>query len=110
FVAGYFVDHIPVVLPGVVLPAKPPHRFFTSGGTSFSRGGIADFVRSILREANISFQQEHGAKTANATYLLDNRRLLSEFAIQYRPFRERVLQIINDTRRDVGLPPVGQPP
>jgi hypothetical protein len=43
----------------------------------------------------------------NPTYLLDNSRLLSEFAIQYPPFRERVLQIINDIRREVRLPLAG---
>jgi len=104
------VDDIAEVFARVVLADKPAHRIYNSGGTSISLGGIADIVRSILPEANIRFQHEHGAETANATYLLDNRRLLSEFAIRYRPFRERVLQIINDTRRDVGLPPVGQPP
>ena len=52
---------------------------------------IADIVRSYLPDANISFQHERGAKERNATYLLDNRRLLSEFGIAYRPFRERVL-------------------
>jgi nucleoside-diphosphate-sugar epimerase len=34
-------------------------------------------------------------------------RLVSEFGVQYRPYRERVLQIINDIRRDKGLPLVG---
>jgi hypothetical protein len=43
----------------------------------------------------------------NSTYLLDNSRLLSEFTIQYPPFQERVLQIINDIRREVRLPLVG---
>ncbi len=55
----------------------------------------------------ISFQHERGAKVQNATYLLDNSRLLSEFAIAYRPFRERVLQIINDIRQEARLPLVG---
>jgi hypothetical protein len=42
----------------------------------------------------------------NPTNFLDNSRLLSEFAIKYPSFRARVLQIINDTRRDIGLPPL----
>src|SRR5215510_6086154 len=103
------VDDIAEVFARVVLADKPAYRVYNSGGTSISLGGIADIVRSILPDAAISFQHEHGAETANATYLLDNKRLLSEFAIEYPPFHERVLQIINDTRRDVGLPPVGQP-
>jgi hypothetical protein len=29
---------------------------------------------------------------------------VQEFSVQYRPYRERVLQIINEVRRDAGLP------
>ena len=39
--------------------------------------------------------------------MIDNARLVSEFGVQYRPYRERVLQIINDIRCDKRLPPVG---
>ena len=28
--------------------------------------------------------------------------------MQYRPYRERVLQIINEVRREEGLPPVAE--
>ena len=103
------VDDMVEVFARVVLTDRPAHRVYNSGGTSISLSEIADIVRSYLPDARISFHNERGAKEANATYLLDNSRLVSEFAIQYPPFRERVLQIINDTRRDIGLPPVGQP-
>jgi len=39
--------------------------------------------------------------------LIDNTRLVSEFGVQYRPYRERVLQIINDIRRYNRLTPIG---
>jgi len=29
---------------------------------------------------------------------------VQEFGVQYRPYRERVLQIINEVRGDAGLP------
>jgi len=32
---------------------------------------------------------------------------VSEFGVQYRPYRERVRQIINEVRAQEGLPPVG---
>ena len=40
------------------------------------------------------------------TDLIDNTRLVSEFGMQYRPYRERVLQIINDVRKEQGLAPL----
>jgi hypothetical protein len=32
---------------------------------------------------------------------------LAPFGLQYRPYRDRVRQIIDEVRRDKGLPPVG---
>jgi nucleoside-diphosphate-sugar epimerase len=108
-VCAIHVDDMAEVFARVLMAEKPIHRIYNSGGTSISLGEIADIVRSYLPDAKIDFQRENGAKATNSTYLLDNGRLLCEFGLQYRPFRECVLQIINDTRRDVGLPPVGQP-
>ena len=48
-----------------------------------------------------------GGKEASGNYMIDNTRLVSEFGVQYRPYRDRVLQIINDIRRDNRLPPIG---
>jgi nucleoside-diphosphate-sugar epimerase len=103
-VCAIHVDDMAEVFARMVMADKPVHRVYNSGGTSLSLGEIAEIVRSYLPDARIGFRNESGAKPLNSTYLLDNSRLTSEFAIQYRPFRERVLQIINDTRRDAGLP------
>ncbi|MDP1910485.1 MAG: hypothetical protein Q8K85_19465, partial [Hyphomicrobium sp.] len=100
------VDDMAEVFARVLMADRPAHRVYNSGGTTVSLGEIAEVVRSLLPDAMISFDNERGAREANSTYLLDNSRLVSEFAIQYRPFRERVLQIINATRRRAGLPPV----
>jgi nucleoside-diphosphate-sugar epimerase len=104
------VDDIAEVFARVLLADKPAHRLYNSGGTPISLGEIADIVRSFLPDADITFQHERGAKEINATYLLDNTRLCSEFGIQYPPFPDRVLQIINHTRCDLGLPPIAGRP
>ncbi len=101
------VEDMADVFARVLLADKPAHRTYNSGGTSVSLGEIADIVRSYLPEAKINFRAEHGAKATNSTYLLDNSRLLSEFGLNYRPFRETVLQIINASRRGIGLPAIG---
>jgi len=107
-VCAIHVDDMAEVFARVLLAERPAHRIYNSGGTSISLGEIADIVRSYLPDARIHFQRESGAKSTNSTYLLDNSRLLSEFGLQYRPFKEAVLQIINDTRRDAGLRLVDQ--
>jgi nucleoside-diphosphate-sugar epimerase len=108
-VCAIHVDDMAEVFARVMMTDKPAHRVYNSGGTPISLGEIADIVRSYLPDAKISFQNEHGAKACNPTYRLDNSRLLSEFAIPYPPFRQRVLQIINDTRGKIGLPAVVEP-
>jgi nucleoside-diphosphate-sugar epimerase len=108
-VCAIHVDDMAEVFARVTMTDKPAHRIYNSGGTAISLGEIAGIVGSYLPDAQITFLNEYGAKASNATYRLDNSRLLSEFAIAYPPFRQRVLQIINDTRRDLGLAAVVEP-
>ena len=101
------VDDIVEVFARVLLSEKPTHRIYNSGGVAISLGEIADIVRSYLPDARINFEKDNGGREASGNHMIDNARLVSEFGVQYRPYRERVLQIINDIRRDKGLPPVG---
>jgi nucleoside-diphosphate-sugar epimerase len=101
------VDDIAEVFARVLLAEKPQHRIYNSGGIAISLGEIADIVHGYLPDAKISFDKDSGGKAASGNYMIDNARLVQEFGVQYRPYRERVLQIINDVRRDNGLPPVG---
>jgi nucleoside-diphosphate-sugar epimerase len=100
------VDDIAEVFVRVLMADKPQHRIYSSGGYAISMGEIANIVRGFLPDAKISFEKETGGKAGSGNYLIDNTRLVSEFGVQYRPYRERVLQIINDVRAEQGLPPI----
>ena len=63
-------------------------------------------MREFLPDAQITFDKDTGGRELSGNYLIDNTRLVSEFGIQYRPYRERVLQIINEVRQEEGLPPI----
>ena len=101
------VDDIAEVFARVLLTEKPTHRIYNSGGISVSLGDIADIVRAYLPDAKISFDKQSGGKDASGNHMIENARLMSEFGVQYRPYRERGLQIINDIRRDNGKPAIG---
>jgi nucleoside-diphosphate-sugar epimerase len=101
------VDDIAEVFARVLLSDGPKYPIYNSGGVAISLGEIAGIVRSYLPDAEISFVRERGGREASGNYIIDNTRLVSEFGMQYRPCRDRVLQIINDVRRDNRLPPVG---
>jgi len=98
------VDDIAEVFTRVLLTDKPKQSVYNSGGIAISLGEIADMVREFLPDAQISFERETGGKASSGNYLIDNTRLVQEFGVQYLPYRQRVLQIINDIRREVGLP------
>ena len=61
-------------------------------------------VRELLPDARITFEHQTGGKERSGNYLVDNSRLLQEFEVEYPPFRQRVLQIINEVREQEGLP------
>jgi nucleoside-diphosphate-sugar epimerase len=104
--APVHVDDIAEVFARVLLTDKPRHAVYNTGGTPISLGDLSELVREFLPDARITFEHETGGKAESGNYLIDNSRLVQEFGVQYLPYRQRVLQIINDTRREAGLPPV----
>ncbi len=100
------VDEIAEVFSRVLMSDRPQHRIYNTGGIAISLGEIADIVRSYLPDARISFQKEAGGRDSSGNFMIDNARLVAEFGVQYRPYRDRVKQIINDVRHDKGLPPI----
>jgi nucleoside-diphosphate-sugar epimerase len=100
------VDEIAEIFARVIMKDKPDHAVYNTGGHTISLGEIADLVREFLPDAQITFNKETGGKELSGNYMIDNSRLVQEFGVQYRPYRERVLQIINDIRKEEGLPPV----
>ena len=100
------VDEVAEVFARVLLSDTPQHAVYNTGGTSISLSNLAELVKEFLPDAQISFQHTTGGKEISGNHLIDNSRLVEEFGVQYRPYRERVLQIINDVRKQEGLQPV----
>ncbi len=99
------VEDIAEVFTRVLLADAPRYDLYNSGGAPVSLGELADIVRESLPNAQITFAQE-GGREESGNYLVDNSRLCKEFGIAYPPLRIRVLEVINDVRRQEGLPPV----
>ena len=97
------VEDIAEVFVRVLLADSSHYALYNSGGTPISLGELAELVREFLPDAQITFDNE-GGHEESGTYLVDNSRLCQEFDIEYPPFRTRVLEIINDIRRQQGLP------
>ena len=88
----------------VLLVDKPTHTTYNSGGTTISIGELAALVREFLPDADIRFEAQSGGRAISANFLIENRRLIEEFGLQYKPLRQRVKEVINDIRAGEGLP------
>ena len=71
-----------------------------------ARGDLADMVRGFLPKAEITFKHETGGREKSGNFLIENSRLVEEYGLQYAPFRQRVLQIINEVRAQDGQAPI----
>ena len=101
------VEDIAEVLLRVTLAEETAHSIYNSGGNSMNLGELADLVREFLPEAEITFGEDEGGYELSSLFLMDNSRLVEEFEVQYAPFRQRVMETLNDVRRLEGLPLVG---
>ena len=100
------VDEIAEIFARVIMTDKPKHMVYNTGGQAISLGELADIVREFLPDAQITFDKETGGRERSGNFMIDNSRVVTEFGIQFRPYRERVLQIINEVRAEQGLPPL----
>ncbi len=100
------VDDVAEVFARVTAAERPRQALYNTGGHTISLGALAELVREFLPEADIRFEKETGGRELSGNYLIDNRRLVEEFGVQYAPFRARVLQIINAVRQEAGRPPL----
>ena len=102
------VEDISEIFARVTLPDATQYPVYNSGGETISMGELADLVRRFLPDAQISFDKEEGGRANSGNYMMDNTRLRQEFEYDLAPFPQRVLEIINDIRREEGLPLVAE--
>ena len=99
------VEDISEAFARVLLSDSPHHSLYNSGGSAISLGDLAEIVRRFIPDARIEFDDDGGLEESG-NYLVDNSRLLNEFEMEYAPFPQRVLEIINDVRQDMGQSPI----
>ena len=99
------VDDVSEAFVRVTLADSTHHSLYNTGGIPVSMGDLADIVRGFLPDAQISFDSE-GGREDSGNYMVDNSRLLGEFELEYPSLETWVRKIIDEVRRDAGLPPV----
>ena len=79
------------------------HPVYISGGHLCTIREMADIVREFIPDAQITT----GDQAVPHIYLVDNSRMLADIGYELAPLRVRVLEHINDARREAGLEPIG---
>ena len=79
------------------------HRVYISGGHLATIREMADIVRGFIPDAQITT----GDQAVPHIYLVDNSRMLADIGYELPPLRVRVLEHMNDARREAGLEPIG---
>jgi nucleoside-diphosphate-sugar epimerase len=97
------VEDMAEIFARVLLADAPRHHLYNSGGIPVSLGELADVVRRFLPRAEITFAAS-GGREDSGNYLVDNSRLTTEFGVEFPGLPTRVLEVINDVRRQEGLP------
>jgi len=97
------VDDIATTFVRLTIADAPQHTVYNTGGTPISLGDIANIVREFIPKADITFVSD-GGLADSPNYLIDNSRLMNEFELTYAPYRDRVLQMINEVRAHHGMP------
>ena len=101
------VEDISEIFVRVTLAETTEHPVYNSGGETISMGELAAMVKKYLPDAQIEFDKEEGGRANSGNYMMDNTRLVQEFEYNLAPFEQRVVEIINEIRREEGLPQVG---
>ena len=97
------VEDVAEAFVRVTLVDTTRYPIYNTGGTPISLGDLAELVSRYLPDSQITFEDSGGFEQSMA-YLVDNRRLLDEFELEYVAYPDRVLEIINDIRTERGLP------
>ena len=91
-------DDAAEVFARLALAERPAHEIYNSGGETLSLSALADMVRAVIPDADIGFEHETGGEQKSGAYLFDSTRLTREFGISYRPYRERIPEMIAAVR------------
>ena len=86
----------------VALSDSLRHHVYHSGGHLATVGEIAALVREHLPDARISL----GDHFVPHVYLVDNSRMLADVGYELAPLSVRVLDHINDARREANIPEI----
>jgi nucleoside-diphosphate-sugar epimerase len=83
----------------VAMASKLNHPLYISGGHLATIRDMADIVKSIIPEAEITM----GNRPVPHVYKVDNSRMLADIGYEMAPLRTRVLEHINEARSEAGM-------
>lgn len=96
-----YVDDAAEILCKLALQERLAHHVYLSGGYTVTVEQLAQLVKKFIPDAQFAYDGKAGDHSY--VYLLDNSRLRSELDFSLPPIETRVLDHINEARREAGL-------
>lgn len=96
-----YVDDVADIICHLATKGHLEHQVYLSGGYTKTVEELAQAVKEFIPDAQFTYDGEGGDH--NYVYLVDNSRLRHELGIELPPFRQRVLDHINEARRAAGM-------
>lgn len=87
----------------VLVGDRPAHPSYNIGGHVVSYGEIADAVRNAIPDATLEFAADG---RSDLPYLIDDQLARNELQLRHRALAVGILDVIDETRRSVGLSPL----
>lgn len=100
--AMIYVDDVAEIFARLALTQKLNHPVYFTGGELVTSGEFGQIVKSLLPDAEITF----GDKPMPHIYWVDNRKLVEDIKFNPPPLRQRVLDHINEARREANISPI----
>ena len=97
-----YVEDAAEIFVRAVLSDSLKSPVYISGGHLATLGELADLVRSFIPDASVTL----GERPMPHIYLVDSSRMLRDIGYELPPLRGRVLDHINEARKEAGLRPI----
>jgi nucleoside-diphosphate-sugar epimerase len=105
--AMIYVDDVAAILVRLCLAETLNHRLYHTGGDTASLTELAEVVRGIVPESEITFDDT--APDFPHVSIADDSRLREDVGYQRPPLKQRVLDHMNVARAAAGLRPLAAP-
>lgn len=98
-----YVEDVANLIVRSLIGPLPHHLVYNVGGHIVTYAEIARMATGLIPDAVIAFGSD---ERSDLPYLIDDARARAELELRHRPLKDGFVEVINETRRACGMPPL----